>query len=220
MVNILLNIYKVDDKWCFQELKNYIKSEHKVTVIPFSFKEERINSKESWEAYYGKNEGIYFLGIVNSFHSFGIEYQNINWINYFADSKEIAKNKIANSDILFFLGGLPDKIMLRLEEFDLVKTIEQHKGIVMGYSAGAMIQIENYHITPDNDYNSFGYYKGMKMINEFDIEVHFEHTDLQLASIERVKKETGKSIYAIEDHGAIIVDQKRVKMIGNVHYFE
>lgn len=220
MINILLNIYKVDDEWCFHEFKNYIKQEHKVTVIPFSFKEERINSNDSWQAYYGENEGIYFPGIVNSFQSYGIKYENINWINYFGDSKEIAKNKIANSDILFFLGGLPDKIMLRLEEFDLIKTIEEHKGIIMGYSAGAMIQIENYHITPDNDYSSFGYYKGLKMINEFDIEVHFEHTELQLESIERVKKETGNPIYAIEDHGAIIVDQKRVKMVGNVHYFK
>jgi len=220
MINILLNIFKVDDEWCFKEFKNYIKPEHRVTVIPFSFKEEHINSSESWQSYYGENKGAYFHGIVNSFLSYGVKYENITWINYFTDSKEIAKNKILNSDILFFLGGLPDKMMIRLEEFDLVNNIEEHNGIIMGYSAGAMIQIENYHITPDKDYSSFGYYKGMKMIDKFDIEVHFEHTDLQLSSIERVKKETGKPVYAIEDTGAIIVENNRVKLVGNVHYFQ
>ena len=220
MINILLNIYKIDAEWCFQEFKKHIKAEHRVIVIPFSFKEERINSNESWKAYYGENEGVYFYGIVNSFLAYGIKYENIRWINYFADDKETAKDKISNSEILFFLGGLPDKMIIRLEEFDLVKKIEKHKGIIIGYSAGAMIQIENYHITPDQDYTSFGYYKGMKMINAFDIEVHYDHTDLQLSSIGKVRNETCKPVYAIEDNGALIVEQNRVITVGNVHYYE
>ena len=220
MVNILFNRYDIDAKWCFSAFQRYIKATDKVVIIPFSFRDERVNSKNSWEAYYGQNDGIYYNGIVNSFFSYGIQPENIIWINYFTDSKESAIQKISNSDILYFTGGLPDKMMIRLKEFDLISTIENHNGIIMGYSAGAMIQIKNYHITPDKDYTLFGYYKGLKLIDIFDIEVHFEHSDLQISSIETVRKETGLPVYAIEDNGAVLVDDGKITTVGNVHYYK
>lgn len=219
MINILFNRYDISAEWCFTEFQKYIKPNHKVVIIPFSFKDERINSDASWKVYYGEKEGLYFDGIVNSFLSYGIKSENITWINYFTDTRETAKNKITGADIVYFTGGLPDKMMERLKEFELLDIIENHNGIIMGYSAGAMIQLECYHITPDKDYDTFGYYKGMKMLNSFDIEVHFENSDLQIACIERVRKETGKPVYAIEDDGAVIVAKDGITAVGNVHYY-
>lgn len=87
--------------------------------------------------------------------NYGVKEENINWINYFKDTYENAKVKIRNSNILFLTGGLPVKMMSRLIEFDLIDDIESFTGVIIGSSAGAMVQIAEYHITPDEDYNIF-----------------------------------------------------------------
>ncbi|EPZ54469.1 peptidase S51 family protein [[Clostridium] sordellii ATCC 9714] len=65
-------------------------------------------------------------------------------------------------------------MMDRLKEFKIIEDIENYKGIVMGSSAGAMVQVAQYHITPDKDYDTFSYNEGLNMITDFDIEVHYK----------------------------------------------
>lgn len=56
-----------------------------------------------------------------------------------------------------------------------------------------MIQLDEYHISPDPDYPSFSYERGLAYRNDFDIEVHYDQTKTQLASIKRVLEEKRKS---------------------------
>ncbi|MET1248940.1 Type 1 glutamine amidotransferase-like domain-containing protein [Sporolactobacillus sp. STCC-11] len=220
MINILFNHSQINDPWCFDTFRKYIHPDDKVTVIPFSFQEQFIDSERSWQAAYGKDQGYYYSQIVEPFLSYGIDEQSISWVNYFSDTKTEAKQKIEEADILYFPGGLPDKMMERIIEFDLKKIIQQHRGVVMGFSAGAMIQMSDYHITPDEDYESFGYFKGLGLIHSFDLEVHFKSTQVQLDCINRSIRETGRPVYAMEDEGALIVVDGKVATIGKVHYFE
>lgn len=219
IINILHNRYTIDDEWCYSKFKEYIKPEHKVAVIAFSFKDEKIKSLLDWNNLYSKENGIYYLGIVNAFNSYGIKEENINFINYFANSISDAKVKVKQADILYFLGGLPDRMYDRLLEFDLVQDIKNHKGIVMGYSAGAMIQLSEYHISPDNDYPTFTYKNGLGLIKGFGIEVHYESTDIQNDCIKRYIREKKKPVYAIGDSGALIVDGTDIQIIGDVEYY-
>ena len=53
-VNILLEGFEIDAPWLYGELKNYIKPNHSVAVIAFSFRENRVRSLVDWEALYGK----------------------------------------------------------------------------------------------------------------------------------------------------------------------
>lgn len=220
MINILANAYNIDADWCFETLQKYIKSDHKIAIIPFSFREEQINSEETWQEYYNDNSGLYYEGVTGAFERFGISKDHIKWVNYFSTSIEEARKIVLNADILYFTGGLPDKMMDRLREFQLVELIEKHEGIVLGFSAGALIQLENYHLTADKDYPCFVYNKGMKMISDFHIEVHFTKSELQMESIKKVTKETGKPVYAIEEEGAVIIDKGEVIIVGKVHCFQ
>jgi hypothetical protein len=111
-------------------------------------------------------------------------------------------------------------MMERIIEFDLMGMIQRHSGIVMGFSAGAMIQISDYHITPDEDYDSFRYEKGLELIDSFDIEVHYNATARQLDCINRLISETGRPVYAMEDEGALIIADGKVVTVGKVHYFK
>ena len=220
MINILLEGYDIDAPWLYNELKKYIQPNHSVVVVAFSFRENRVKNLSDWNALYDKKLGKFYNGIVDGFTSYGILEDNIVFINYFTDTKETAAQKIKNADIVYFLGGMPDRMMDRIKEFNLYDTLMQHKGIVMGYSAGAVIQLAEYHLSPDDDYPEFNYYEGLPYLQDFYMEVHYEGTSIQNEAIQRVLAERGKTVYATTVHtGAILVDNGDIKLLGDVKVY-
>ncbi len=221
MVNILLEGYEIDAPWLYEELKKYIKPIHKVAVVAFSFRDSRVKSLADWNVLYSKENGRFYSGIVGGFTAYGIHEENISFVNYFADTKESAKQKIETADIVYFLGGLPDRMMDRIKEFDLQDILMKHQGIVMGYSAGAVIQLAEYHLSPDDDYPEFGYYEGLPYLKDFYLEVHYEETASQKAAIEKVIAERQKTVYATSLlKGAILVDNGNVQLLGDVKEYK
>ena len=196
MVNILLEGFDIGVPWLYDELKAYLKPSHRVAVVAFSFRDRRVKNISDWNALYGKENGRFYRGIVGGLAAYGISEDQISFVNYFADTKESAARKIQNADIVYFLGGLPDRMMERILEFELSKVLLKHKGIVMGYSAGAVIQLAEYHLSPDHDYPAFGYYKGLPYLRDFYVEVHYEGTAAQESAIQRVLAERSKTVYA------------------------
>lgn len=217
----MLEGYDIDAEYLYDSLKDYIKPNYKVAVIAFSFRDTNIQSAEDWDKYYGKENSFFYNGIVESFKKYGITEEQISFVNYFSDTLETAIDKINNADILNFLGGLPDRMMERINDFGIYDAILQHGGIYMGYSAGAVVQLNEYHLSPDDDYKEFAYYEGFSFIDSFYLEVHYEGTDIQNTSIQRVLAEKKKPVYATKlMSGAIIVDNGNIKTIGKVKKFE
>ena len=220
MLNILREGYDIDAPWLYDELKKYMQPTHRVVVIAFSFRDSQAKSLADWNYLYSKSNGRFYEGIVSGFTAYGISEENVSFINYFTDTKESAKEKIENADILYFLGGLPDRMMDRIKEFDLKNVLMKHKGIVMGYSAGAVIQLAEYHLSPDDDYPEFKYYEGLPYLNDFYLEVHYEGKDAQKAAIQKVLEERKKTVYATAImKGAILVDNGIIKLLGDVEKY-
>ena len=73
MINILLEGFDIDAPWLYGELKNYIKPNHSVAVVAFSFRDNRVKSLSDWDALYGKVNGKYHDGIVGGFTAYGIK---------------------------------------------------------------------------------------------------------------------------------------------------
>lgn len=193
---------------------------HRVAVVAFSFRDNRVKSLSDWNALYSKENGKYYDGIVGGFTAYGIPEERIRFVNYFTDTKESAAQKIETADIVYFLGGLPDRMMDRIKEFELYDILMKHKGIIMGYSAGAVIQLAEYHLSPDDDYPKFKYYKGLSYLNDFYLEVHYEGSAVQNETIRRVLIERGKTVYATSFRsGAILAENGNIKLIGDVKVF-
>ncbi len=217
MINILLEGYDIATPYLKGELSRYIRPEHSVAVVALSFRDNRVKSLEDWNHLYSKESGVYYGGIVGGFTAYGVAEENISFINYFTDSHETAARKIADADIIYFLGGLPDRMMDRIIEMELYDVLMNHKGIVMGYSAGAVIQLAEYHLSPDDDYPEFDYYEGLPYLKDFYIEVHYENTDIQNKAIARVLSERRKTVYATAlNTGAIVVDNSQIRLLGDV----
>ena len=218
MVNILFDCPNIDD-FC-DELKDYFSKNSRVAVIAFSFYDDYVYDTETWEQIYGKGIGNCYFETIEPLGVLGVPEENMVFINYFTDTKETARQKIENANVLYFTGGLPDRMMDRIEEFDLTEVLKAFDGVVVGYSAGAVIQLKEYHLTPDNDYPAFGYYRGLGYIDDLCIEVHYEHKEIQDASVKRVLKERRKPVYVTHTRqGGIVVEKDRVRMLGNVDLY-
>ena len=129
MVNILFDCPNTQD--FVPELKKYFKKSDKVAVVAFSFYDDYVYDAPSWERLFGEGGNCY-VETVDGLAPFGITPDNISFINYFTDTRESAKQKIKDADVIYFTGGLPDKMMERIKEFDLADTLLSHKGVVFG----------------------------------------------------------------------------------------
>ena len=219
MINILFDCPNIDD--FYDDLKEYFNEKTKVCVIAFSYYDDYVYDAESWEKVFGKNIGGVYFETVDSFKPFGVKDENIIFVNYFTDTKESAKEKIKSADVLYFTGGLPDRMMDRIKDFDLVDSIMNHEGIVMGYSAGAVIQLKEYHLYPDGDYTDFAYYEGLPMFDDFYVEVHYRGLDIQDESIKLCLEERGKTVYVTNDKsGGILVENGKIRIIGKVDVYK
>ena len=220
MTNILLDYPNLDSDYLLPELKKYIKPHHRVVNVAFSHHEDAVRTIEDWDARYSPT-GKYYDSIVTPFAQFGIPADQISVINCFTDTPETAAQKIREADLIYLPGGLPDRLMNRIREFDLIDAISNHTGIVMGFSAGAMVQFREYHISPDDDYPDFCYCEGLPILDDFYLEVHYkENSAVQKDAIERVLRERGKNVYATAiASGAIIIHDQRLTFLGDVRTF-
>ncbi|MBR5409668.1 MAG: Type 1 glutamine amidotransferase-like domain-containing protein [Clostridia bacterium] len=221
MTNILLEGYDLNAPWLFGTLKRYLRPCHRVAVIALAFRDALVKNADDWNALYSKENGCWYEGIVGAFADYGIAEEQIAFVDYFTDTPASAAEKIENADVLYFPGGLPDRMMDRIREMGLVGPIARHGGLVMGYSAGAVIQLREYHLSPDDDYPGFGYYEGLGLTDGFYLEVHYEGVPAQDEAIRRVLRERGATVYATKAlRGALVVDGGRIEPVGEVLRFD
>ena len=218
--NVLLENYDLAAPYLRNALGKYLKRGNKVAIVAFSFLPKQASNLKQWETLYSKEKGIFYNWLVEPFTEYGITESTITFVNYFADTKESAAQKVREADVLYFTGGLPDLMMERLNEFELIDVLKTFDGVVLGCSAGAMIQLDEYHITPDWDYSNFGYYRGLPWLKDFCLEVHFEDSKEQKVSINKVIQERQKPLYAMKhNEAAMIIDNGEIQLLGNVRTF-
>ena len=217
MTNVLLNIYEFQAPWAKQVLGSILKPEHRVTILSMSHGNE-VPDRAAWEDMYLPGQPVYNV-LTAAYDAYGIPAENIQFVSWYHDTPETALMKIGEADVLFLTGGLPDVFYERLEEWGLVELIQQFPGIVMGCSAGAMMQMTEYHITPDEDYDTYGYYPGLALLEGFEPEVHYAASAVQKESIRRYLRERGKPVYAMTNQGGLVVQNGKITPMGEVTLF-
>lgn len=213
MTNILLNYYNFHEPWAQGKFEKYFRNK-KVLVIPLAFRERDVWDSASWTSLYGKG-GEKYENILRPFLHFGQPEKDVKWLNCYDVDVDFHK-LIADADVLFFTGGMPEKAIRRLHELNIASDVKNFTGVVAGASAGAMLQLEKYHITPDEDYSQYSVENGLGMVCGLDLEVHFLNTDLQNECTNRAIKQLGLPVYQMWHEGGIIVENGVVTTVGNV----
>lgn len=206
--------YNLRAPYLSRVLKRILNPGMKVAVIAFSFRESMVRSAQDFENFYGK-ESKNYKGITAGLSAYGIIPADVSFLNYFSDTKITAAEKIRNADVLYFPGGVPDQMMERIREFELEPLLCSHKGIFIGYSAGALVQLTEFHLSPDHDYPEFQYCKGLGILDGFYLEPHYTDSFEQKESIRKVKAERGKQIYVLPlMKGAVLIENGMISLLG------
>lgn len=212
MIHILLNINNFDEPWAYGTLEHFLHPGTKVLILPLSYDDGWINDDFEWKERYGR-KGLEHKDIVRPFRAYGIKEKAIKWINYYEDDHDSCVRKIREADVLFFTGGYPGWMLQRLYDLDLMDEIRNFDGIIMGTSAGAMIQFDEFHLTPEEDYE-FQYYEGLGLLSGFDIEVHYEEDLTHIESIIRTIEDTGKAVICTPNEGGVLIDGDHFELLG------
>lgn len=219
MVHILFDCLDFSADFLYQTFRHYLRPSDTVVIPAFSYRDRAVRSLADWNALYTPG-GLYYHTMTAPFLRYGIPASRIHWINPFTDTKSLAAELVRRADVLYLPGGLPDRMLERLDAFDLREPLLSFQGVMMGYSAGALIQLEEYHLSPDPDYPVFSYHQGLPLLKDFYLEVHYEGSPAQDQAIQRVLQERRKKVYAtVTDRSAILVDGSKIKLLGDVKVF-
>lgn len=130
------------------------------------------------------------------------------------------KVDLEDYDAVYIGGGNTFKLLKKIKESKFnKKLLDYYKkgGTIYGGSAGAIIQgadIKTALLCKDKDVNNVGLKNtsGLNLINNFDIQCHFE--DNQLKEHQEYIKKTKREIIAIPEESALLVENKKLKVIG------
>ena len=212
MVNVLLNYYNFDGDWAKPHLQKYLAGK-RVLILPLAYREFQAWDNDSFLSIYGKG-GEKYPAITRPFLEYGLKEDDLDWLNPYDGTNKI--EQIKRAEVLFFTGGMPEKAIKRMQELGIAEEVASFKGVVMGASAGAMLQLDTYHITPDEDYAEYGIWHGLGLVKGIDLEVHYLATDLQRQCSRRAAKELGLPVYQMWHEGGLLIEGDKITVMGSV----
>lgn len=183
----------------FLELSKMIKPDAKVLIIPFATDNYRY---ESWMA--SINQAFSIMDNVS-----------VELLNEDLSDKEM-KRSIKEHDILYFIGGKPERLIHVVEEKGLAPIIKDFQGLIIGYSAGSLAFCNDCIITKDKDYPETVVIKGLGLVG-FSVEVHYEdNIDGELIPLSNERK-----VYAIPNGSAIFSKNGELfKVVNDIYSFQ
>lgn len=221
MYSILLSDYEKGLNLVQDRLKKIIKSNFKAVIIAWAFPTELDYEKFANEFFSERRQKKYVGSLIN----LGVNPKNIMVLNCY-DKNNLAnfKTYIDESDILVLTGGNPEMLYSKVvQETELLYNIKHYKGIIIGFSAGADLQLKRYFITAKNNYYKyFAFYDGFGVLDDpFYLDVHSIRNKLYFDKLQNVANEKNKNVYAIFDDGAIIYNRltKEIEFYGQVEKF-
>lgn len=224
MYSVLLSEYEKGMQLVEKKLKTKIKNDFKAVIIAWTFPTE-IDKKTFDDEWFPKG-GRRYNKYVGSLLNLGLREENIKILNCYDEEKfDEFKRIIDNSEILVITGGNPEMLYSKVvQETELLYNIKYYKGIIIGFSAGADLQLKRYFITAKNNYYKyFAFYDGFGVLNDpFYLDVHSIKNKMYLEKLQKVSNEKKKNVYAIFNDGAMIYDRnsKEIELFGNVMTFE
>lgn len=223
MISVLLSKIEQGMKLVTPDLKKYLNEHSHVLILPWAFPIEL--TKESFQNDYFKEGTKKYNKYIEPLLNLGIQKENIIISNPYQDTKEKLKNKLTEVDCLVLPGGNPEMLFNKIvHKFDLLYDIKYFKGVIIGESAGAVLQFERYFITAKNNYYKyFAFYDGFGVLDDpFYMDVHSINNKRYLDKLQKVANDKKKNVYAIFDDGAMIYDRStnKLEIFGNVLTFE
>lgn len=128
------------------------------------------------------------------FRNVGIEFEQVNLITPEL-SKEQAKEMIKDASFIMLMGGDPFEQRDLCKSLDILADIKQFKGVILGFSAGAMLMSKYMIITPcSEEYPDFHIEEGLNF-DDLSIYPHNNTSSIEYPDV----LEVGEEVYKKQD---------------------
>jgi dipeptidase E len=185
-----------------EEIDNYLRKiispDMKILIVPFATTKDKY---VSWAS-----------SLFNNFGRYGL--RNFEILDEDLEKEKIIQ-RINSSDVLFFTGGLPNIFMEKVIEKDIIGTIKEFEGILIGYSAGSIVLSKECIVLSEEGHPNEEIIDGIGLV-DFSNYVHYKKD--QDSSLIRFSK--NRKIFAIGNKSAISVREKERLFIGDIYLFE
>lgn len=182
-------------------LKKDIKNNYTITFIATTF--------DDYE-----NNDLYYNNLIKHFKNIDITFNKAYLIDNRVD-KDLAKDYILKSNIIFLMGGDAKKQIDSVKEYDLFEILKSKEGIILGVSAGSMNQSSR--VVYKNDYNNYVIedYEGLGYI-DINIYPHLDFNNIDyLKEVFEVSNYT-KTV-ALPNDSFIRIENNNIDFVGEYY---
>jgi dipeptidase E len=162
---------------------------------------ENIYEKTDW----------YCNHFLKMFSDCGIIFESVNVVDG-RMSKETAQDMVINADVLWLAGGDTPTQFAYLESYGLIPCIKEHKGVIIGMSAGSINMTKTAVCTLTCEHNELKIYEALGLV-EFSVEPHFDKDNITKELLILSEK---YPLYGICDDSAIVCTEDKILYIGDV----
>lgn len=182
-------------------LKKDIKNNYTITFIATTFDD------------YERND-LYYNNLIKHFKNIDITFSKTHLIDNRV-SKDLSKDYILKSNIVFLMGGDTKKQIDSVKEYDLFEILKSKEGIILGVSAGSMNQSSR--VVYKNDYNNYVIedYEGLGYI-DINIYPHLDFNNIDyLKEVFEVSNYT-KTV-ALPNDSFIRIENNNIDFVGEYY---
>lgn len=184
-------------------LRKYIKTGMKFAFVASEF--ENIHEKTDW----------YCNQFLKMFSDCGITFGSVDVIDS-RMSKEKAQDTVRNADVLWLAGGDTPTQFDYLESYGVIPCIREHKGVVIGMSAGSINMAKTAVCTLTCEHDKLEIYEALGLV-EFSVEPHFDKDNI---TDELLVLSEEYPLYGICDESAIISTEGSTSYIGDIFFID
>lgn len=184
-------------------LRKYIKTGMKFAFVASEF--ENIHEKTDW----------YCNQFLKMFSDCGITFGSVDVIDS-RMSKEKAQDTVRNADVLWLAGGDTPTQFAYLESYGVIPCIREHKGVVIGMSAGSINMAKTAICTLTCEHDRLEIYEALGLV-EFSVEPHFDKDNI---TDELLVLSEEYPLYGIYDDSAIISTEGNTSYIGDIFFID
>ena len=162
---------------------------------------------------YEKND-LYYNNLIKHFKNIDITFNKAYLIDNRV-AKDLAKDYILKSNIIFLMGGDAKKQIDSVKEYDLFEILKSKEGIILGVSAGSMNQSSR--VVYKNDYNNYVIedYEGLGYI-DINIYPHLDFNNIDyLKEVFEVSNYT-KTV-ALPNDSFIRIENNNIDFVGEYY---
>ena len=124
----------------------------------------------------------------------------------------MAQDLVSNADVLWLAGGDTSTQFNYLESYGLISCIREHKGVIIGMSAGSINMYKRAICTLTCGHNELKIYKTLGLV-EFSVETHFDKDNI---SQELLILSEEYPLYGLCDDSAVICADNNITYVGDI----